>query len=198
MRSRLLAVALLPLFLACTEQGRPAEKRMEVKKTGPAMIQVVPAAGQFPYCIVYTIAENGTVRQLTMGRYNESWKCDPGKPLGNRTFRVPIDEGKIRVLTIFSDKKLAIGPVSDQLFDLVHTHRDDLSRLQLTDMRLPGKVNIEWGEFVPEAEAPVVTGGEVKKGGTVAPPAVGTDGGTQPVPANGNGAPPPAPDAGTK
>jgi hypothetical protein len=187
------------MLVACEEQAATGSKRMEVKQINGTSIQIVPAAGQHPYCLVYTIAETGKVRQLTMGRYNESWKCEAGKPIGGRTFRIPRDEGKVRVLGIFSDQRLAAGPVSDQLFETVRTRKRNggIDRLNILDMRLPGKVNTEWAEFVPGEETPVVTGAEIGQGGEV----VGGDAGTRTpgAPADAGTSPAPMPsDTGTK
>lgn len=187
MRARWLALVAVPLAVACTREPREPEHRMELKETGAASFQLIPAEGQHPFCLVYTISENGTIRQLTMGRYNESWRCEAGKAIGSdRTFRVPLDEGKVRVLTVFSDQRLAAGPVSDQLFELVHRRNGNgVEKLQVMDMRLPGKVTTDWNEFVPQAEGAAVVGGEIREGGAMV-----EDAGTPP-PADA-GTPPPA------
>ena len=110
------------LLLALVVVGCPAppevKHKAELRNVSGSTIQVVPAEGQLPYCLVFTISEGKVVRQLTMNRDNKSVKCEAGQPIGNVSFRVPKEEGKVRVLVFFSDRRLNAGSLAQQIYEL--------------------------------------------------------------------------------
>jgi hypothetical protein len=160
-------------------------------------MEVVPNDGQLPFCLLFTVSEKGVIRQLTMTRENRSIKCESGRPIANTSFRVPTQEGKVKVYVIFSDQRIQAGSVAQQLYEL-----RDRPRVTGIDFRLPGQAFVESLEFVPEEGGAPVTGGVIGAGGEVAEGAGGdTEEGT---PEDVPGAMPPdmdagvpAPDAGT-
>ncbi|MCY1035770.1 hypothetical protein OV207_30295 [Corallococcus sp. BB11-1] len=162
-------LAVMALGAACNDARTPDKSaRVQLKKTGAATMEVIPAEGQLPYCLLYTMSEKGVIRQLTLTRENRSIRCDANRPVANTSFRIPVQEGKVRVYVFFSDERVQAGPVAQQLYDL-----RDKERVTAMDMRLPGRVVVETLEFAPEAGEQEVTGGVVGAGGVVT-----SDGGT--------------------
>ncbi|MFP2907451.1 hypothetical protein ACLESD_20855 [Pyxidicoccus sp. 3LFB2] len=177
-------LAVVALCAGCDDKKSSSSDRptrAQLRKTGAATVEVIPSEGQLPYCMLYTVSEKGIIRQLTLTRENRSIRCDPNKPIANTSFRIPAQEGKVRMYIFFSDDRVPAGPVAQQLYDL-----RGQERINAMDLRLPGRVFVETLEFSPEDSAPPVTGavvgshGEVDAGlngnGTGAP--VLPDGGT--------------------
>lgn len=176
------AVAALALAAVGCEGQKQAEstKRATLTHLGGSLIEVVPAEGQLPYCMVFTVAEKGTVRQLTLTRENRSIRCEAKKPVANRSFRIPPNEGKVAVYVFFSNERVQAGPIAQQLYEAAP--RGQVSAM---DFRAPGQLFVERLDFIPEEAAPPAMGGVVGAGGAVQ----GQDAGT---PAAGGAA-----DAGT-
>ncbi|MBZ4394767.1 hypothetical protein OWM54_31750 [Myxococcus sp. MISCRS1] len=168
--SMVLAVA--AMSVGC-QNGKKEDRgtRAQVRKTGPATMEVIPSAGQLPYCMLYTVSEKGVIRQLTLTRENRSIRCDANKPVANTSFRVPTQEGKVKVYIFFSDERIPAGPVAQQLYDL-----RGQDRISAMDLRLPGRVFVETMDFVPEEGTAEITGavvgthGEVTDSGSGAAP----------------------------
>ncbi|RKG53217.1 hypothetical protein D7X30_32130 [Corallococcus sp. AB011P] len=138
------------------DDAKPAKvTRALVKRTGPATMEIIPVEGQLPYCMLFTTSEKGVIRQLTLTRENRSIRCDPGRPVANTSFRVPVKEGKVRVYVFFSDEPVPTGWVARQLYEL-----RDRERITAMDMRLPGRLFMDTLEFTPE------TGGVADAGST--------------------------------
>lgn len=153
----LIAVLCLVAGAAACDGARPTGTgRATVLRQGPALFQVVPGPEQFPHCLVFTVSERTVTRQLTMSRDNTSFDCPPGKPVGNRTFRAPVEEGPVRVLVFFSTQKLNAAALAQQLIEL-----PEPSRVSLMDLRLPGGAALDTLEFVPLPDMPVEVGGVV-------------------------------------
>lgn len=165
------ALTMLAFGAGCTESQRPTQApRAELRGHGGSTVEVVPAAGQLPYCLLFTLSERGVIRQLTMTRENRSIRCDTGKPIANTRFRIPANEGKVKAYVIFSDERIQAGPVGQQLYEL-----KDKERISALDMRLPGRVFVETLEFMPKEDSTPVTGGMVDSSGEMAlPPSSGT------------------------
>lgn len=159
------------IVVACKSENDQPVKRAELKRIGPSRIQVIPGEGQLPYCLVYTFSDTRVTRQLTMNRYNESVKCEAGKPIANKTFRIPPNEGNVRVFVFFSDKVLNAGSIADQI---MATGQEN-PKFRPMDLRLPGRVVTETLTFDPEEEAQEVVGGRINAdGGIATPPTVGS------------------------
>ncbi|MCP3145064.1 hypothetical protein [Pyxidicoccus xibeiensis] len=178
-----LAMVAVALWTSCDGKKSDRPTRAQLRKTGAATVEVVPSDGQLPYCMLYTVSEKGVIRQLTLTRENRSIRCDANRPVANTSFRIPVQEGKVRMYIFFSDERIPAGPVAQQLYDL-----RGQERINAMDLRLPGRVFVETLEFSPEEAAPTVTGAVVGAQGEVD---AGTNG-------NGNGAGAPVlPDGGT-
>lgn len=178
--------AALSLFAlaACQESSRPqVAKRAEVRKLTGNTVEIVPTEGQLPYCLMFTITDQGkppVIRQLTMTHENRSVPCEPGKPIGGISYRIPVEEGKVRILVLMSDQKLNAGSIAQQIYELAETN----PRFLPMDLRANGQLRAEAIEFVPTA------GGESAPSDAVTGGTAATDGGS-PTPAGG------APDATT-
>ncbi|WP_426754105.1 hypothetical protein [Myxococcus sp. Y35] len=130
---------------------RPA--RAQLRKTGPTTVEVIPSEGQLPYCMLYTVSEKGVIRQLTLTRENRSIRCDANKPVAHTSFRIPYQEGKVRMYIFFSNERIPAGPVAQQLYEL-----RGQERINAMDLRLPGQVFVETLEFTPEEGGSAVPG----------------------------------------
>ncbi|OJT27134.1 hypothetical protein BO221_03840 [Archangium sp. Cb G35] len=152
------AVAVVALgAVGCTQEQKPAAaRRAELKMVSGSTMEIIPAAGQYPYCMLFTVSEKGIIRQLTMTRENRSIKCDAGKRIYNSSFRVPVEEGKVKAYVFFSDQRIQAGSVAQQLYDL-----RDKPQLTAMDFRLPGSVSVETLEFTPQPGGEPVTGAVV-------------------------------------
>ena len=171
------AVAVLALVAGCTQDNKQAPPtRAQIRKVSGSTMEIVPNEGQLPYCLVYTVSQKGVIRQLTMTRENRSIKCDSGRPIANTSFRVPTQEGPVKVYVFFSDQRVQAGSVAQQLFEL-----QGRPRVTAMDFRLPGQAFVEMLEFIPEAGEAPVTGGVVTPAGEVDPSATGAadEGGTE-------------------
>jgi hypothetical protein len=155
-------LAVVALSAGCDGKKSDRPTRAQLRKTGAATVEVIPAEGQLPYCMLYTVSEKGVIRQLTLTRENRSIRCDSGKPIANTSFRIPAQEGKVRMYIFFSDDRVPAGPVAQQLYEL-----RGQERINAMDLRLPGRVFVETLEFSPEDSAPEVTGAVVGSHGEV-------------------------------
>jgi hypothetical protein len=134
----------LALLLAGCSSPPPPAKRVSLKAAGPASIELVPAAGQLPYCLVYTRTESGIVRQLTPIDPNEAIPCPAGAPIGGSSYAIPKAEGKVRIFVVLSDRVIDGRPVSAQVRELGAT-----PGFSAMDLRAPGNVALETLEFTP-------------------------------------------------
>jgi hypothetical protein len=129
--------------VACETRSPPAVHRVELRQKSGDLVELIPKEGSPPYCLAYSIAERGTIRQLTMNEANESFECPPGVPVGGVAFRIPKAEGKARIFVIFSDQKLAAATVAAQISDL------GTPSFSTLDLRLPGKAVSDVIEYTP-------------------------------------------------
>jgi hypothetical protein len=158
-----LSVAALALT-ACQSEPKLPTHRAEIRKLTGSTVEIVPTEGQLPNCLVYTASDKGIVRQLTMNARNESITCEAGKPIRNTSFRIPVDEGRVRVFVIFSDRKLNAGSMAQQIYELLEKGTPNA-----LDLRAPGQVVAERLEFVPKEDVePPAVGGMVSPSGELA------------------------------
>lgn len=168
----------------CPSQRPTPAKRVELRRVGGELIQLVPAEDQPAYCLVYSLSERGVIRQLTMSRDNQSVRCEAGKPIG-RTYRIPREEGAVKLRIFLSDQRLSGRSVAEQLDEL-----RDKPNWSAMDLRLPGQVFVETLDFVPEEEAePPTVGSRIESGGALS---TSSDGGAPSTEAEK-----PSPDAGS-
>jgi len=153
MRRTIFAALLLISMSACSEKKVPVIRRAEIRKLQGDVIEIVPAAGQLPYCLVFTTARNGVTRQLTITRQNKSVLCHGGVPIGKTSYRIPVEEGPVKVHVFFSDQPLDATSVAIQIADFVGT--PDFNPMNL---RLPGHVMSQTLDFAPSAEPPPTVG----------------------------------------
>lgn len=148
MRRLLLVLAALSAALGCSKPSAPPApaSRVTLVSKGPAQIELVPAEGQPPYCLVFTVAEGGRpIRHLTMLEDKLSPDCPAGQPIASTVFRIPPREGKVKIYVVFSDRALEADPISLQFDELVREEQP----ITAMDLRAPGRVVIETLEFTP-------------------------------------------------
>ncbi len=174
---RLTHCSFILLFLfGCPDRQRLVEKRAEVRQLTGDSIEVLPGPFQLPYCLIFTTSEKGVIRQLTMTRENRSVSCEGGQPIGSNSYRIPVDEGKVKIHIFFSDQKLNAASVAQQISEGMGTA--DFNPMNL---RLPGKVTSETLEFNPAAAAEPTLGARVGPGGELkheSPRGAASDAGT--------------------
>ncbi len=159
-RAALLVVGLLA---ACADEKKAdVAGRAELRRVSGTGFELVPAEKQHPYCLVFTISANGVIRQLTMSRDNVSYACPAGKPVGGHSYRVPLDEGTVKVHVLFSSQRVNAASVAQQLLDL-----RERAQINSIDLRLPGNATIETLSFVPETDSPPPLGGVVGADGMI-------------------------------
>lgn len=147
MRS-LLVVGLMVVTAAC-EKPSPAtpSKRASIARTGGTTFELMPAEGQYGYCLAYTVSRSGLTRQLTMSRSNQSYECAAGRPIGGHPYRMLLNEGPVRVFVFFTSQPVNAASVSQQILDAT-----DRQALTLMNMRLPGQAHLEVLDFTPEED----------------------------------------------
>lgn len=147
MRSLLIAV-LLVAAVACEKPASSGgTKRAVIRRTGGTTFEIVPTEKQYGYCLAYTVSASGLTRQLTMSRRNQSYECAAGRPIGGHAFKVPINEGPVRVYVFFTSHAVNAASVSQQILDAA-----DRQALSLMNMRLPGQAHLEVLDFTPEED----------------------------------------------
>jgi hypothetical protein len=173
MRRMICGALLMTWISACSEKKAPTTRRAEVRKVSGEVVEIVPTAGQFAFCLVFTTARNGVIRQLTIRRDNLSVRCEGSVPIGKTTYRIPADEGPVKIRIFFSDQRLDASSVAQQIAESVGT--PDFNPV---NFRLPGRVYVETLEYAPTAEPEPTMGTVVGKGNDTGPPkAQSPDGG---------------------
>lgn len=169
MRSLLIA-GLLSSTLACEKPAPAITKRAAISRTGGTTFEIIPAEGQYPHCLAYTVSRSGLTRQLTMSRSNQSFECGATRPVGGHAYKVPLNEGPVKVFLFFTTQPVNAASVSQQILDA-----PDRQTLSVMNMRLPGQAHLEVLDFTPEEDVAPEVGGlvEVDAGA----PAPATDGG---------------------
>jgi hypothetical protein len=150
---RVLAGVALVLLVVCTRSSVPAH-RAELRRVSGDAVQIIPSEGQLPYCLVFTQSEKGVIRQLTISKTNNSVKCDPGEPVLGQTYKIPSEEGPVKIRVFFSDQRLEAASVANQLNEMSNPSFNPI------DFRLPGKVIAESIDFIP-AEGPAPAPGQL-------------------------------------
>lgn len=153
-------LVVLGLLVACAEEKKAETSRVSLRKLTGTSFELIPSERQHPHCLVFTISANGVIRQLTMSRENVSYTCPAGKPIGGHSYRIPLDEGTVKVHVLFSSQRVNAASVAQQLLDL-----RERAQISSIDLRLPGNVTIETITFAPETEAPPPIGGLVGSDG---------------------------------
>lgn len=171
MRFLFAAGLLLITVAACKKSAQGVPDRATLNRVGGASFELLPAEGQYPYCLIYSVSRTGLTRQLTMSDSNQSFQCSPGRPVGGRPYKVPLEEGPVRIYVFFTSQSVHAASISQQIIEA--SNRQALS---VMSMRIPGQAALEVLDFTPEEEvAPQV-------GGLVGSP---VDGGAMPLEGDG-------------
>lgn len=163
MRRSALTVALL-FIAACSKPETAAVRRASLNRTGGTTFEILPAEGQQPYCLAYTVNRSGLTRLLTMSQTNQSFECAGNRPVGGHAFKTPFNEGPVRVYVFFSSQKLHAGAVSEQLLE-----SQDRQALSVMSMRLNGNVSLEALDFAPEEDVAPSLGGLIGEDAGIVP-----------------------------
>jgi hypothetical protein len=142
---RFLIVALVGTFAACARSSDPTT-RVELRKISGDTLQIVPTEDSLPYCLVFTQSDKVT-RQLTISKSNQSVKCPAGQPVLGQTYRIPADEGPVKVHVFLSDQRLEAVSVANQITEMAKPSFNPM------DMRLPGRVVVQTLSFTPAEPA---------------------------------------------
>ncbi|MFZ5445411.1 MAG: hypothetical protein ACOZQL_35800 [Myxococcota bacterium] len=172
MRSSI-ALLLIVAAAGCEKSKPEPTKRATVHRVGGTTFELVPSEGQYEHCLAYTVSRSGLTRQLTMAKSNMSFHCPAGRPVGGHPFKVPLNEGPVKVFVFFTSQSVNAGSLSQQILD-----SPNRQALSVMDMRLPGQAALEVLEFTPEEDVePSV--GEVLgvDAGTPAAPSAAEDAG---------------------
>jgi hypothetical protein len=91
-----------------------------------------------------------------MSRKNESFHCPAAQAIGGHAFKVPLNEGPVKIYVLFSTLPVNAGSVSQQLLDAT-----DRQAINVMDLRLPGAATLETIDFVPEEDVAATMGAEL-------------------------------------
>jgi hypothetical protein len=146
------AVAIAGLA-ACSRTTTPAH-RVEIRRISGDTVQIVPSENQMQYCLVFTHSGKGVVRQLTMSKNNVSVKCPADEPVLGQAYKIPVEEGPVKINVFFSDQRLEAGSVANQLNEMANPSFSPI------DFRMPGNVVVETVDFIP-TESPEPAPGQL-------------------------------------
>jgi hypothetical protein len=141
---------------ACARSGTSTQ-RVELRRISGDTLQIIPSEGQLPYCLAFTHSGKGVVRQLTMSKNNTSVKCNAGEPVLGQAYRIPVEEGPVKIHVFFSDQRLEAASVANQLNEMSSPSFNPI------DFRLPGRVVVETLDFIPSESAEPAPGQLVPK-----------------------------------
>jgi hypothetical protein len=147
-----IAVCAAVLAAACKRPAPTPVHRMEIQTVTGNTVQFIPAVDQLPYCLIYTQSDKGVMRQMTLARSNQSVACAAGEPVLGLRFRIPADEGRVRVHVLFSDQRLQAAALAEQVVEMTSPDFNP------NDLRLPGRVVLETLDYVPTEEPATVVG----------------------------------------
>jgi hypothetical protein len=119
-------------------------QRVELRKLSGDTVQIVPTDDSLPYCLVFTHSDKVT-RQLTISKSNQSVKCPAGQAVLGQTYRIPAEEGPVKIHVFLSDQRLEAVSVADQITEM------DKPSFNPIDLRLPGRVVVQTLDFTPVA-----------------------------------------------
>lgn len=153
-RRTLFVLALVGILAGCARSSGPTA-RVELRKLSGDTMQIVPTDDSLPYCLVFTQSAKGITRQLTISKSNLSVKCPTGQPVLGQTYRIPVDEGPVKVHVFLSDQRLEAISVANQLTEMSQLSFNPI------DMRLPGRVVVQTLAFSPVPTAEPTTGAVV-------------------------------------
>lgn len=135
------------LLIACESKPGAPERRALLRPTGATTFELLPTRGQDGFCLAYTLSKVGTLRLLTMSEANQSFECPAERPVGGVPYRVPLEDGPVRVFVLFTSQAVSAASVSEQLLGV--GSRPGVSAL---DLRLPGRAALEVLDFVPRSD----------------------------------------------
>ncbi len=151
---------LLMAVMACSKPAGPPTKRATLKPVTGSTFELLPNAGQWPFCLAYTVSPRGVIRQLTMSSENTSFDCVAGQPIGLHAYRVPASEPSVKVLVLFTSQSVNAGSVSQQLLEAKNA-----AALTAMELRLPGQAALEVLDFNASPDLPTEEGAVLQADG---------------------------------
>jgi len=142
-RRRFVVLAVVGVLAGCSRTAAPTQ-RVELRKLSGDTVQIIPTDDSLPYCLVFTHSDKVT-RQLTISKSNQSVKCPAGQPVLGQTYRIPVEEGPVKIHVFLSDQRLEAVSVADQVTEM------DKPSFNPIDLRLPGRVVVQTLDFTPVA-----------------------------------------------
>lgn len=139
--------------IACSKPAEPPPKRATLKPVTGSTFELIPAPGQWPFCLAYTVSTKGVIRQLTMSAENTSFTCAAGQPIGLHAYRVPASEPSVKVLVLFTSQSVNAGSVSHQLIEMKAP-----ASVTAMELRLPGQAALEVLDFTAGPDVPAEEG----------------------------------------
>ena len=106
-----------------------------------------------------------------MSRGNQRYECAAGRPVGGHAYKVPLNEGPVKVFVFFTSQPVNAASVSQQIIDSA-----DRQAVSMMNMRLPGQAHLEVLDFTPEEDVAPAGRGRGRAGRGELEPAV--DGGS--------------------
>ncbi len=162
------ACAWLTVFVAislgCSNTPSTPQKRVTLRRVGGTSFELIPNPETLPYCLAYTVSKRGLTRQLTMSKKNLSFECKPGRPIGGISYRVPLDEGPVKIHVVLTSQQVNAAAVTQDILDA-----ENRLALSVMNMRLPGVAAVETIDFDPSQDVEAQIGGVVELDGGIEP-----------------------------
>ncbi len=149
----MLAALAALIGLGCTKRSPPvAQERVSLVRRGATQFSLIPKAGQFPYCVAFSLGSDRTVRQLTLASDDRSPACPAGVPIGGVQFQLLPLASPARILVVFSSEAVKVSSIGRQVDAL--QKRETIAAY---DLRIPGEATLQTLHFeiIPDStEAP--------------------------------------------
>lgn len=149
MRSLLVTLLILGVVSCVKPPKAEPAARVALHRVGGTTFELVPAEGQHPYCLAFTVNAQGLIRQLTMTHANVSFSCPAGKPVAGHAYKVPLAEGAVKIYVFFTSQKVNAGEVAQEILESA-----DRQAVNALNLRLPGNVTLETLDFTPSQDEP--------------------------------------------
>jgi hypothetical protein len=133
-------------LVACDGKRAPeAASRVRIELVSPGEIRLVPEVQQLPNCLAFTASDAGVVRLLTMNEAGAAAPCPAGQPIGGVSFRIPKQEGHVRIIVVFADTAVESRAIAAEVRELA-TRGKPVTGM---DLRAPGNVAVGTIDFTP-------------------------------------------------
>ena len=140
------ALGLALVVIGCDKRGSTQDTaRFRVEALDRSTVNLIPSPGQLPFCLAFSASDSGVVRLLTMTGQNEAIVCDPGVPIGGVSYRIPDEDGHVRLIVVFTDQAIEAAPLASQVREISYKR----GKVTGMDLRAPGTITVDSIEFNP-------------------------------------------------